>query len=281
MSNPDWAATRAAWNQKFDGREDSLDASWELAAIEECWGDSLFFAGESGAAPHYKTACAALAPPGQQWTSLDENDRRMEAHGRITNKLYAIDPSGIARPSHDGRPHPNFSPATPPPEPPKPSIAERRAAVGQLRQTNAIQRTEWAALFRDAGHWQFYELGIKWREAGEALAAPHPPGAQRAFAWSLYYFERYNKEWTTHLPASRWDTDGAEDMMEVHNLTDSLDGASSGPPLPDWAESLLAGDWRAAHSALGADTPAPEFQPLAALLAEACRTAGLSPEAGQ
>src|SRR5262249_42102675 len=154
-------------------------------------------------APHFHAASAALLPRGRHWTSREEYDRRMEAHQRIAAKLYAIDPYGKARPEHDGMPHPDFRPEpVAPPDPPKPTIAERREAVLQLRRANAIQQTEWAALFRDAGHWQFYELAMKWRGAGEVLGAAHPAAAQRAFAWSLYYFERYHRDWTAHLPAS-------------------------------------------------------------------------------
>jgi hypothetical protein len=267
MSEPDWPSARAAWQQEFAGREDSPYATWTLARIEECWADSLFFSGESGAAPHFQTACAALLPPGRQWTSREEYDRRMEAHQRITAKLYAIDPYGKARASHDGVPHPDFRP-----EPPKPTSVERREAVVQLRRANTIQQTEWAALFRDAGHWQFYELAMKWREAGEALAAAHPDGARRAFAWSLYYFERYNRDWTAHLPASRWDSDGNCEMAEVQELSDALADAD-GAALPGWVESLLAGEWLAAHSTIGVDAPSVELQPLAALLDEARRAA--------
>jgi hypothetical protein len=207
MSDPDWPSAHAAWQQKFAGREDAPDASWELGRIEECWGDSLFFSGAAGAAPHFHAARAAILPPGRQWASREEYDRRMEAHQRITAKLYAIDPYGKARPSHDGVPHPDFrlEPQSEPqpepePQPPQPSIAERREAALHLRTANAIQQTEWAALFRDAGHWQFYELAMKWRGAGEALAPSHPAAARRAFAWSVYYFERYNRDWTPIFP---------------------------------------------------------------------------------
>jgi hypothetical protein len=265
MPHSDWAGARAAWKEQFAGREDALDASWELARIEECQGDSLLFAGEAGAAPHYHAACAALAPPAAHWTSREENDRRMEAHARVTAKLYAIDPYGKARPSHDGRPHPAFRLAE--------GLAERRAETLQLRSTNSIQQTDWVALFRDSGHWQFYSLGGEWREAGEALAVSYPGAARRAFSWSLYYYECYNRDWTAHLPASRWDTDGGQDMMEVQELIDSLPGDDPGTPPPSWVEHLLDGNWRAALDTLGADLPS-EFRPLIALLDEARRAAG-------
>jgi hypothetical protein len=251
------------------------EASWELAAIEECRGDARFFTGEAGAAPHYRAACAALFPQGRVWDSREENDRRMEAHRRVTDKLYAIDPYGKAREGQQGQPHPDFRP----PEP-KPSIAERRAAALALRRDNDIRKTEWAALFRDAGHWQFHELGDKWRDAGDALAGSHADAARRAFAWSLYYFEQYNREWTAHLPASRWDSDGGIEMSEVQQRCDSLAAADDADSLPTWIESLLAGDWRAAQVELGAAAP-PEWGPLGALLDEARRAAGLLPTEGR
>ena len=41
MAAGDFAGARAAWQ---DNPADSLAASWELAEIEERWGDALFFA---------------------------------------------------------------------------------------------------------------------------------------------------------------------------------------------------------------------------------------------
>jgi hypothetical protein len=251
LPHSDWAGARAAWKEQFAGREDAPDASWELARIEECQGDSLFFAGEAGATPYYHAARAALAPPAAQWASREESDRRMEAYARVTAKLYAIDPYGKARPSHEGRPHPDF-----------------RFADW------AIEQTDWAALFRDSGHWQFYNLGGEWREAGQALAASYPEAARRAFSWSLYYYECYNRDWTAHLPASRWDTDGGQDMAEVQELIDSLPADERGTPAPSWVEHLLDGNWRAALDTLGTDRPS-EFRPLIVLLDEACRAAGI------
>jgi hypothetical protein len=274
MLQSDWAAARAAWKQQFAGCEEAPDASWELARIEECQGDSFFFAGEAGAAPHYHAACAALAPPSAHWASREENDRRMEAHARVTAKLYAIDPYGKPRPSHDGRPHPDFRLAEQRTEQRAEQLAERRAAALELRATNAIRQTDWVALFRDSGHWQFYTLGGEWREAGKALAASYPKAARRAFAWSLHYYECYNRDWTAHLPASRWDTDGGQDMMEVQELIDSLPADDPGTPPPSWVEHLLDGNWRAALDTLGANPPS-EFQPLIALLDEASRAAGI------
>jgi hypothetical protein len=262
MPHSDWAGARAAWKEQFAGREDAPEATWELARIEEGQGDSLFFAGEAGAAPYYHAAWAALSPPGARWDSREENDRRMEAYARVTAKLYAIDPSGKPRQSDDSRPLPDSG------------LAERRIEALQLRATNSIQQSDWVALFRDSGHWQFYTLGDEWREAGQALAASYPEAARRAFSWSVYYYECYNRDWTAHLPASRWDPDGGQDLMEVHQLIDSLPTDHSGTPPPAWVKHLLDGNWRAALDTVGTDQR-PEFQPLIALLDEARRAAGI------
>jgi hypothetical protein len=156
-----------------------------------------------------------------------------------------------------------------------------RPAALELRRENALRDTEWAALFRDAGHWVFYELAMKWRGAGEALTASCPDAARRAFAWSIYYFDGYNREWTAHLPASRWDPDGTLELVEAQELSDALAAGGGAAALPGWVESLLAGDWRSADSDLGEHPPAPEFQLLGALLDEARRTAGLLPEGSE
>ena len=87
------------------------------------------------------------------------------------------------------------------------------------------------------------------------------------------YFNLYNRAWTTHLPASRWDSDGGEEIMEVQRMMASLAGRAPGGPLPPWVEALLAGDWQRAWATLG-DTPPPEFKAAAALLSEASHAAG-------
>jgi hypothetical protein len=69
----DYDGAQAAWRAEFSGREDSLEASWELAEIEERWGDSICFSGESGSAGHYQAAQRALVPPGAMFSSSEEN----------------------------------------------------------------------------------------------------------------------------------------------------------------------------------------------------------------
>jgi len=121
-------------------------------------------------------------------------------------------------------------------------------------------------LFQNSGHWQFHSLGSHWREAGKALAALHPDAARRAYVWSTTYFTLYNKAWTAHLPASRFDSDGGEELMEVQALAQSLSQSASGADLPEWMEALLQGDWETSAAKLGSQPPAPDFQPLAAIL---------------
>jgi len=162
LGEGDFAGARAACQQKIAGRADSPEASWELAEVEERWGDSLFFAGETGAAEHYHAARTALVPPGSQFSSFEENERRMGAYHRVMNKLCAIDPYGRPRPGHDGRPHPNSNCgrqlAKAGPQPLELSIAEQRAAVANARETTQKQQAEYAELFQDSGHWCHYRL---------------------------------------------------------------------------------------------------------------------------
>ena len=294
MAKPDWPdlldagdfpGARAAWAEKFAGHEETLPATWELAEIEERWGDSLFFSAAPGAAPHYHASRGALVPPGSRFSSAEENARRMQAHQRVTGKIYAIDPYGKARDGNHAQPHPNsrLTPRRRPhqPEPPQPSFTERRAAVLQLRQANEWQQTGLARLFQEGGHWCDYDLAAQWREAGRALAASHPAAARLACAWSIHYFERYHRDWTAHLPASRWDSDGGTEMMEVQDLANSLADPSSEAPLPPWIGALLAGDWQAALAATDNRPAEPAFKPLAELLAAVCRAAGREDAARQ
>lgn len=278
LDEGDFSGALADWKAEFGGREELLEASWERAEIEERWGDSLFFGGEPGSAAHYQAAQRALVPPGTMFSSSAESERRMEAHGRLTNKLYAIGPDGKPRPRHDAQPHPRFNPIVrgkeTAPEPPKKSKAERREAILRARQTKTREQTELGQLHHDSDHWRHHHLGELWLEAAKALALNHPRDAHRACEWSRHYFELYNKAWSAHLPASRWDSDGGAEMMDVQNLESSLATGLPESPPPDWAPLLLEGDWQGALAAFGGDAPAPEFKPLAILLADACQTAG-------
>jgi hypothetical protein len=271
----DFPGALAAWRAEFSGREDSLEASWELAEIEERWGDSLFFSADFGSASHYQAAQRALIPPGAMFSSSEENQRRMEAYGRLTNKLYAIGGDGKPRlPHDDAQPHPRFK-TNPPREetaPPQKSKVERREAVAEARKTRTKDQSELGRLY-GTDQWAHHRLGELWLKAATALARNHQQLAQIACEWSYHHFEHYNRLWTAHLPASRFDSDGHEEMMEVGSLQNSLATGAEESPAPEWVPPLLDGDWQTARAALGPDAPAPVFEPLAALLADACKTA--------
>jgi hypothetical protein len=336
LNEGDFPGARASCLQEFEGLASAFEACMGIAEVEERWGDSLFFAGEAGAAAHYLAAGKQLSPPGLQITSKQENDLRMNAYQRVMNKLRAIDPCGKARPGHDGQPHPNWClnqrprvPAVPeqhpreiqigstcpkqetdlrmgahqgivnepqatdpygeaqlghdgqshpdsfcgwqPPEPlaPAPYVPEIQSSGACPRQ-----ESEYARLFQDRDHWCYYELGAKWRDAGNALAVMHPEVAHRAYSWSLYFLGLYEEAWTRHLPASRWDSDGRAEMTAVRNLADSLPSRSSEVLLPAWVEAFLQGDWQCASAGAGESPTPPEWSSLSVLLAEARLAAG-------
>jgi len=271
----DPAAARAAWQEKFPAESDSPQATWELAEIEERWGDSLFFAGEAGAAVHYQAAWRALAPLGTVFSSWQEGERRMEAYARVTVKLQAIDPYGRARAGNGGQPHPNFHaiepPAKPAPEPGKPAPEPVKPPPQPAKVSTPVERqgSDLARLFQSDDHWRHYELASIWREAGQELAAAFPDGARLAYLWSVDYFNLYNQAWTAHGSASRWDSDGGREITEVQGMMASLAGPAPGAPPPSWIEALLAGDWQRALAALGDSAPPPEFKAAAELLSKA------------
>lgn len=282
MPSPDWgtpleqgdfAAALESWAQAFAADPASMEATWLLAEIEERWGDSFFFATRSGAAGHYHATLRALVPQGVQLTSAEENNRRMLAHGRVVNKLYAIDGSGRPRTGHDAQPHPNSRPVPPPvvmeEVPPKPSIAERCETVRQARSQRERSQTPLGQLFRDSGHWRFHDLGRLWAQAGTALAPNWPAEANRAYSWSLHFFGLYNREWSANLPASRWDSDGCQEMAEVQGLIDALGPALVREPCPAWILALLEGDWRGAWEEFGETVCPPELEPLLKLMIQA------------
>ncbi|MBN9662537.1 MAG: hypothetical protein J0H49_30340 [Acidobacteria bacterium] len=287
MASTDWAglleegefaAALSAWRACFANAEDSLSATWARAEIEERWGDSYFFGKETGASPHFHAALDALVPHGSVFTSIEENDRRMAAHGRVMNKLYAVDGTGMPRPGNDGDPHPNARLAAPPPRrvavPEPPVLAKRREAVSRAREARRQRELPAAALFREAGHWQHYLLGQMWREAGQALAPSFPGEACRAYVWSQHYFELYNTAWSANLPASRWDSDGSQEIMEVQAAASALGSELPGTECPAWVIALLDGSWREALTALEGQRPPDQFRPLEKILAATCRAAG-------
>lgn len=173
----------------------------------------------------------------------------MAAHARVMRKLHALDGSGRARGADGVEPHPG--------------------AGGRPKH-----ETELGRLFADGGHWSGLGLGERWRAAGIALAPAHPAEARVAYEWSLHYFELYRREWSAHLPASRWDSDGEEEMEEVRKRMGELAGDGPAAPLAEWAGLLLAGEWRRALKALDDGPRAPELAPLEELLAAACRLGG-------
>ena len=70
-ANRDFAAARAAWDRVFAGPGSDPAPLWQLAELEERWGDSIFFAGEPGAVAHYHAALRAAVPPNAQFTSRE------------------------------------------------------------------------------------------------------------------------------------------------------------------------------------------------------------------
>ena len=123
-----------------------------------------------------------------------------------------------------------------------------------------------------ADHWTDLGLGDRWREAGEALG-PYPEGARRAYAWSVYFYERYHRSWSAHLPASRWDSDGGGEMMEVHELAQALVANPSEAPLPIGSKPC----WRATGSARFPPSERPPHRPNSSL----CSSSSRKPAAGR
>src|SRR5262245_28787746 len=203
------------------------------AVIEEKWGDALFSSGETGCVAHYHAAMLALVPPGTRFESREENDRRMEAYTRISNKLYEVGPDGRAR---------SYKPSVPEVK------TQRREDVLRARQARTRQETELGRLHDSAGHHHHYSFAAMWHDAAKALARVDPSHARTACDWIRHFFELYRKSWIAHLPASRWDSDGTDESSDVQTLKDSITPCDA-VELPDWVRYLLAGDVRHAVDA--------------------------------
>jgi hypothetical protein len=256
----------------------ALEGTWELAESEELLGDSLFFGGEPGSVVHYRAAQRALLPLGVIFSSRDENDRRMEAFQRVAAKLYAIGADGKATSSHDCKAHPQYVPterkAKSPSEP-----ADEIPVLHPFSAPKTRLESELGKLLSTGDWWANYRLGALWLEAAKILAASYPTESRAACEWSLEHFRNYTRDWTAHLPASRWDSDGDSEMAEANSVRNALTGETPLAP-PDWVCLLLAGDWRESLAALERNAIVDGFQSMVEVLAEACKVAG-HPDAAQ
>lgn len=209
-------------------------------------------------------------PPGVVFSSRDENDRRMEAFQRIARKLYAICADGKAGSSHDCKAHPDYVPqrkAESPAEHTNEAPVVLSSSVPKTRLESELGK-----LLSIGDWWTDYRLGMLWFEAAKILAASYPTESRAACEWSLEHFQKYTRDWTVHLPASRWDSDGHTEMEEVNNVKNTLSGET---PLsaPHWVCLLLAGDWRESLAAFESDATVDGFQLMVEILAEACKKA--------
>jgi hypothetical protein len=273
-----------------------LAESWVRAVEEEGRGDALFYAGLAGAAGHYRAAQQALFPPGLLLDDEAENRRRMEAFGRLTQKLYEIGGDGRRR----GLPDP-VTERTPPAAESAAAVArptdsepgavqsepgavqsETREVHGETREAipkaperarpeAEMSETALGKLFDGDDHWMHYHLGQQWMRAAERLAGRHTDVAERACLWSAYHYGLYNAAWSRHLPASRWDTDGIEEQQDADSLRAGLPAADPGVTAPLWMRRLAEGDWRGAVQEAPELTEGGEWEPLRQILLAAVR----------
>lgn len=265
---------------------ETLDESYRRAEEEELRGDALFFAGAAGAGAHYRAAQHALFPPGLRLEDAAENERRMALFGRLTQKLYEIGGDGRRRGSTDPvrEPEPARTEPEPEPEPesrvlqeaayeerpepePAPVIASARAVTQRSRYEEELAPTPLARLFGTDDHWGQYHLGQKWFAAAQHLADKYPGEAEQACRWSAYHFGNYNAEWSAHLPASRWDSDGIGEQEDAERLRASLPAADPDVVAPQWIRRLAAGDWRGALQTAPELAEGGEWEPLRRILA--------------
>jgi hypothetical protein len=77
--------------------------------------------------------------------------------------------------------------------------------------------SELGKLLSTGDWWADYRIGTLWLEAAKIPAARYPAESRAACEWSLEHFQQYARDWAGHLPASRWDSDGASEMEEVNH----------------------------------------------------------------
>ena len=140
------------------------------------------------------------------------------------------------------------------------------AAASAARSEARLFASELARAF-GGGHWAEYAVAEAFAKGGYALASLSDEMAAVAYDWSLEFYTRYQRSWTAHLPASRWDSDGGSEMAAVEQRRAALTPVSK--TLPPWIRWLLAGNLTRACAALPDERPADDFTPFLSLLAQA------------
>lgn len=143
----------------------------------------------------------------------------------------------------------------PKPRAPAPDPRPRRA-----------RRDPWAEL-ATGDHWRCYGLASALQEAGDLLAEIDNELAAEAYDKSFAFFEDYSRAWSANLPASRWDSDGGQEMMAVSARRGALRRVSK--TVPPWVRWVFEGNWQRALAALPDEHPGEVWKPVLAVLAYA------------
>ena len=267
----DHDAAIAAWQAFHGGREHEPEPRRALGDIEERSGDARVVHDGLSAKGHYLRAASCMreaiealarvpsgSPEGERESRARAMQQCQDAYTRAFRKYQSISNQGRVDDLVSLQPHPASSAL-------RAHIAHLRAE----RQTaNGAQRRRLAALLdappddpsvaaelAEAMRGSAYAracgmgadpmatcaLGDRWLAAAQALAEDWPASARRALAWSGWFFRTYNADWTAHLPASRWDSDGSEGFEAADALREQLVGRGDCGEPPLWAHELLAG----------------------------------------
>lgn len=142
----------------------------------------------------------------------------------------------------------------------KPRAPERDPTPRRAR------RDPWAEL-ATGDHWRCHSLASALAQAGDLLAEIDNELAAAAYGRSLEFFEEYNRAWSANLPASRWDSDGGQEMMDVSARRGALRRVSK--TAPPWVRWVFEGNWQRALAALPDEHPGEAWKPVLAVLAYA------------
>lgn len=98
-------------------------------------------------------------------------------------------------------------------------------------------------------HFDYLAYGERWEAVGDALRAAAPACAALAYDHAEAQYVAYDREWTAHLPASRFDADGGAWLAPLRVKQDALAAAGAPGAPTSWVESLCAGTIEAALAA--------------------------------
>ena len=89
-----------------------------------------------------------------------------------------------------------------------------------------------------SNHFEYLWFGERWEAVGDALRVAAPGFAALAYDHAQAHYEAYDREWSAHLPASRFDADGGAYLMPLRAKQEAVMAAGTHGPATTWVHAL-------------------------------------------